>query len=181
MIAHLKAAGRLRPALLQRIDSWDKLREQVTSAQTQQRELEMTLIERRALVAVVDLDWDDVVNRLSGTAFLVSGKQADQDPYAALFGTVKSKDARQMGPAKAATFGKYTVARGEGLAHPELEALLDELKTLSDELIEADTSRDEADIELAMFRQTNKELARAIEQEVAETEIAILTAAKGRR
>ncbi|NUN16270.1 MAG: hypothetical protein HUU55_21800 [Myxococcales bacterium] len=105
----------------------------------------------------------------------------DQDPYAALLGTVKSKDARQMGPAKAATFGKYTVARGEGLAHPELEALLDELKTLSDELIEADTSRDEADIELARFRQTHKKLARSIEQEVAETEIAILTAAKGRR
>ncbi|NUN15961.1 MAG: hypothetical protein HUU55_20230 [Myxococcales bacterium] len=180
-IALLKAVARKRPALMAEIVFWETIRAKVTELQAEQRKLEIELVEKRAIVTVVDLDWDVCVTELSGTAYLASGKKANEDPYATLFGNIKATDARHLGPAKASTFGAYTVAKGRALGNAEITLLLDQLEELNQELDAADADRDKADIALSAFRQGIKGLTREVQTQVANTEIAILKAAPGRR
>lgn len=138
-------------------------------------------ISKSARVRVFDARWDRGVTATSSAAFVASNSDAKQDPYNALFGTVKAADVVQLGPAKAEAFGNTLLARGAALALPALEPHLAAVKTAQALLMKADVERDQAATDALTHEVERRKLLKELEREAALAEVAILTRFPGDR
>lgn len=122
-----------------------------------------------------DLRWDGTIVGLSGEAYHASGKQADAEPYALLFGTVKANDARKLGAAKASAFGATLAKKLDTLNHPDLAGQADAVRAANDALIRAATAKVEAYDAVLMHSIKRVHLLNELHTLIATTEAAILT------
>lgn len=136
------------------------------------------------LVAVYrarDFRWDGKIVALSAEAYHAAGKNADADPYAPLFGTLKAGDARHLGAARATAFGALVVKKANAIGHPALATSTAALADANDALALAHTQKVEAYDALRLHALTRTRLLGELHALIATTEAAILTRFPGDR
>ena len=129
---------------------------------------------------VADLDWDTLIAQASKDALHAAGGDSDASPFEPLFGTVKARDAKQLGPAKALKFGTQLAAKIEELDDPALNALLPRLRAANEAVKTASEARDAAFEKVLLQNITRVKRLKALQEEISNTELDILTRFKGR-
>lgn len=136
----------------------------------------------RAIVQykVADLEWDTAIGDASKDGLHAAGGDADAAPYEPLFGTVKAAEAKALGPAKALKFGTRLIGKIEELDHPALNALLPRLRAANEAVRTASEARDEAYEKVLLQNIVRVKRLKALQEEISNTELDILTRFKGR-
>lgn len=137
--------------------------------------------ETSATVRVFDVQWDATVRRLSGLAFLVSGKKEEAEPYALLFGGVKARDLTSLGPAKAGVAGLELVAKVNAWGGAELTPLAAALDKQTKALVAADEEDAVAEAQAATHEVERVKTLRRLERLRDETEAQLLVKFPGRK
>jgi hypothetical protein len=133
-----------------------------------------------AVARVADVEFDASIGEVSGVAWLLAGKQVEGEPYQTLFGRIDAKRARGLGLAKAGAVGERVVRDGRRLEVAGLDASLTALETATGALTDARSAVEAAEDQLFAPRQAKKKLVRDLNQLIAVTEAAVLTAFPGR-
>lgn len=139
------------------------------------------VIGKSARVRVFDARWDGCVKQVSSQAFLLANKDAKQDPYNALFGTVTAEDATALGPSKAEAFGNTLLSKGAALGNAILNPLLAAVKTVQALLMTADKERDDATTEALTHEVERRKMLKQVEAAADQAEVGILTRFPGNR
>lgn len=172
----------LRAAKLEDLAApWVEKKAAVRTARDAREDARDREAETTAVVRVADSEWDNTVLLLSGTAYLASGKDAQQPPYSELFGTVKAAEMRELGPAKASVAGKKLATKTLALADSQLSALGQEIAAKTEALGTAESADEAAEIALLAHDVARLQLVQAIEKLGAETEAQILSRHPGRK
>lgn len=122
-----------------------------------------------------DYRWEVAIGNLSKTSYHAAGMNADADPYAALFGTLKANDARSLGAAKATAFGNLVAKKAATLAHPALAEATAALVAANEALTLAHAQKVEAYDALRLHALHRTRLLDELNALIATTEAAILT------
>lgn len=155
------------------------LRDEFVAQRAAREAVDDVVLVATARLRVEDVEWDKALGQVSSRSYLLSGKDADTDPYATLFGKVDAKRARGFGAAKAVIVGESVVRDGRRL-DADLGTELSQLETATTRLNEAKRLYDEADDALFVPRQSKKKLIGKLNDLIAVTEAGILTAFPGR-
>lgn len=153
---------------------WTVLQTRVKEARDKREAGERTLAIMAGKVRAADVKWDRVVLDLSSTAFFHAKKDAKALPYARLFGTIKATDMRKMGASKSVGYGKQLLTDLQQLDHEALAPHQEKLQKANDNLMAADTLRDDAKRAFRSHDLTRQALIEEIEKQIILTEIELL-------
>jgi hypothetical protein len=128
-----------------------------------------------ARVRARDNRWDRGIVRVSGKAYFAANKDANAEPYAPLFGSIKARDALGLGPAKAVVFGVALADKLEKLNHPALVGEADAVRAANEGLQAAATIRTKAHEDVMWQSVERTRLVGQVNLLLAQTEAAILT------
>ncbi|MCC6622981.1 MAG: hypothetical protein IT385_17110 [Deltaproteobacteria bacterium] len=169
-----------REATRARVDAWRALQQEVIAERGTREAADDVLLAAAARARVEDAEWDAALGATSSRAYELAKKDAGADPYATLFGKIDAKRARSMGLAKATAVGRAVVKDGRRLGVTELGAELETLEAATTRLEEAQRAVESAEDALFTPRLAKKKLVRKLNELIAVTEAAILTAFPGR-
>jgi len=129
---------------------------------------------------VEDADNDVSLTAASGRSWELSNKDPERDPHATLF-VIEARRIKSFGPARAIEEARRIIKDGRRLSDAqELESVLNSLEGTTDRLAAAFERYQSAEDALFHPRQAKKKLVRDLNDLVAVTEAAILTAFPGR-
>lgn len=166
--------------LPQLVEQWRKEQAAVVKARDARDAARDLVVERNAVVAVYDMQWDATVGQMSSLAFLLAKSRANQDPYKTLFGSVKATALQKLGPAKATVAARRLVEKVRALLDKELLPLADTLERQSELLAAASESDVQAETALLGHAVSRVKLIRHLEMVIATTEVELLTRFPGR-
>lgn len=176
VIGGLEAREATRPSA----SAWREIQAGITQERTTREAADDVLLAASARARLEDAEWDEALLRTSSRTYELARKDASAEPYATLFGRVDAKRARAFGLAKATVVGQAVVKDGRRLDAPELGAVLDQLEVATRRLDEARALVEGAEDALFQPRMAKKKLVRQINDLIAVTEAAVLTAFPGR-
>lgn len=159
---------------------WRTLRDGLRTDRDARDEARATLRGAQRKASVLDMLWDRALVDLSGRAFLAAGKNAGNEPYASLFGTVSAADATKLGAHNASAFGAQVVARANSLAHADLAGAVATLEAATSALETAGATRDDLEVKAQLHEITRIQRCVTVEKQVATTEVGVLTLFPGR-
>lgn len=169
-----------REALAAQSEGWRGMLGRIVAERAQREEADDAVLMAGALARVADADFDASIGEVSGVSWLLAGKKVAGEPYQTLFGRIDAKRAKGLGVAKASAVGERVVRDGRRLGAEELAAPLSGLEKATGALSNAQTRLEAAEDALFEPRQAKKKLVRDLNQLIAVTEAAILTAYPGR-
>lgn len=179
--AGVEAAVGALPATATLTPSWQALRLRLRAARDARDDDRFKLRAAEARARVADAQWDRALTTVSAEAFHIAGKDAAAVPYSILFGSVKAKDAVALGAFKATAFGAALLQKATSVKDARLDAVVAELDA-AQKTLEAATAARLAARNLSLTHDgTRQLLIDAVEEEMAQTEVGILTAQPGRR
>lgn len=132
-----------------------------------------TLTRARAVHRVRDAAWDGGYSEGSGIAYLLSGKRANNEPYATVF-RVPSRRATSLGHAKATEVGARALAEAKRVGDAMLTTWAERFEPMNHALVESGRAMDQAEVALDDPRYGKRALIRQINQAIALTEAEIL-------
>ncbi len=168
------------PELAEFAAPWLALRKNLLAARDARDLDRWALLGAQRKVQVLDTAWDAAIGDLSGRSFLAAGKDAKRSPYAQLFGSISAQDAKKLGASKATSLARDILAKGAAQGHPELGTSLQQLAQATTALADADTERAKARSQAMTHEVARIGQLEAVEQQTAETEVAILMTFTGR-
>ncbi|MEZ4267530.1 MAG: hypothetical protein R3F39_14220 [Myxococcota bacterium] len=169
-----------RGALAGSGDDWRAMLGRIVAERASREAADDGVLMAGAVARVADVDFDASIGEVSGVSWLLAGKKPEGEPYLTLFGRIDAKRARGLGLAKASAVGERVVRDGRRLGVEGLAGALDGLDAATGALTAARTGVDTAEDALFEPRQAKKKLVRDLNQLIAVTEAAVLTAFPGR-
>ena len=159
---------------------WTAFRATLRTARDKRDDDRFALKAASAKARVADAEWDRALIALSGEAYHLAGKKADDAPYVGLFGGMKASEATGLGAFKATAFGTALLHKVAALGDPRLASVASDFAAAQAQLSAATGARIAAEGQAqahATHRHTHLD---ALDELLAHSEVAILTAAPGR-
>ena len=159
---------------------WTAFRATLRTARDKRDDDRFALKSASAIARVADAEWDRTLVALSGEAYHLAGKKADELPYAALFGGLKAQEATRLGAFKATAFGTALLHKVAVLEDARLASVASDFAAAQAQLAAATNARIAAKGR-AQSHDAGRQLhPDALDELIAHSEVAILTAAPGR-
>lgn len=165
--------------LAARADDWRASKQAVVEHRALAESGGDALVMARAVNRVRDASWDAHYTEGSGLAFLLSGKKADNEPYASVF-RVPARRATSLGHLKATDIGKRALAEAKRVGDPQLDAWAERFAAVNAALAESGRAMEAAEDALDDPRYGKRAIVRKMNALIATTEAFILTQFPGR-
>ena len=120
---------------------WTAFRATLRTARDKRDDDRFALKSASAIARVADAEWDRTLVALSGEAYHLAGKKADELPYAALFGGLKASEATRLGAFKATAFGTALLHKVAVLEDARLASVTGEFAAAQAQLAAATNAR----------------------------------------
>lgn len=161
------------PELASQAAQWRALKQEVVEHRSLAEAGNDGLTRARAVNRIKDSNWDAAYTEGAGIAYLLSGKQAKNEPYATVF-RVPARRATGLGHAKATEVGLRALAEAERVNNPLLDEWATRFAPLNAALAESGKTMEAAEDSLDDPRFGKRALVRRINQAIAQTEAFIL-------
>lgn len=169
-----------RPKLAQHVEPWRQMKSRVRAERDAREDADDAVLEASTATRVEDVDNDVSLTAASSKSWDLSNKNPEQDPHATLF-VIDAKRIKSFGPARAMEEARRIVKDGRRLVEAEaLDGVLTALEGTTERLGNAFQAYQTAEDALFLPRQAKKKLSRDLNDLIAVTEAAILTAFPGR-
>ena len=172
----VEAALRARPALKDLAPEWLERAMTLRGLREARDEARHRVGRANAVLAVVDVDWDEVIDALFNDARSLPGDFRD-----ALFGELNASQARNLSAERALTFGETLSFRLTSFDHPRLVPHREPLAAANQAMREGLTERDAAEAALWQHNLARTQAVAELADALKTLEAKVLTLAPGHR